>query len=259
LSNESENMDAIKQLILHEEFLKNPVSLSENGMNYIPPGWEYNGLNFEQTIKKTKEILKNSKKSELSGNDLRTTENAKLLRSCYTTPDDILSLGNYFIGKYDFDPYWNPYSLIKSHLFSENLRVLDGTSKEKDGFNIKNWNGNSLLVNPPFIKLKEGAYLCIEYSQQEHSPGIAFICNLDYTNYLKECIKYADYLIMLGRVFFKPLPGIEVSSPTGSSVMVIFNSKKDIKTSFINEFLCIDIREIDEIKINSNPILEILG
>lgn len=224
-------MGLLNKLLGFEEKEKEIQEVDEN--QYFPPGWINNGLDFSSTIREA-DKLKNKKKANLNATELVIANNAAFLRSCYGTPEILLELGNYFIGKYNFDPYFNPYSNLKNEKYSENLVTLNGSNRSQNGFLIENWNGTSLLVNPPFSNLSDGAKLCNQYSQFEHKPGIAFICNLDYSNYFQECCSCADYMIILGRVQFKPMPGLKNSSPTGSSAMFIYNSKiPDIETGFI--------------------------
>lgn len=217
-----------------DKFKKPEINVNSDE-GYHPPGWKFNGLSFEETIKEATK-LKNKKKDSLTTEELIISNNASLLRTCYGTPDFILELGNYFIRKYDQDPFYNDYSLLKSEKFSdENLITLDGSSPDKNGFDIKNWTGKKVWVNPPFSNLSDGAELCNQYSQFKHKPSIAFICNLDYSKYFQECMKFADYLLILGRIQFNPLPGLKNSQPTGSSALFIYNSeRKNIQTGFLN-------------------------
>lgn len=237
------------------------IVIDEN--QYYPPGWIHNNLDFSQTIIEA-EKFKNKKKNSLNNNELIVVNNAALLRSCYGTPDWLLELGNYFIGLYDQDPYHNPYSLIDNTKYSiPELIKLDGSCESKNGFNIQNWVGSALLVNPPFSNLSDGAELCNTYYDNKKKPGIAFICNLDFSNYFKECMKCADYLIILGRVQFKPMPGLKNSQPTGSSALFIYNSKKEIGTQFIKfqnkDYYCINLKNKAILNLDGNELRELLG
>ncbi len=236
------------------------TEIDEN--QYFPPGWVNNKLDFSSTIKEA-DKLKNKKKANLNATELVIANNAAFLRSCYGTPEFLLELGNYFIGKYDFDPFFNPYSNLRNEKYSENLVTLNGSNRSQNGFLIENWQGSSVLVNPPFSNLSDGAKLCNKYSQFEHKPGIAFICNLDYSNYFQECCVCADYMIVLGRIQFKPMPGLKNSSPTGSSAMFIYNSKiPDIETGFIlhnkRNYLLVNLKNKKE-TVLKNELQNLLG
>lgn len=229
------NLESLRKHLINAEIKVNKVFESPSNGDYYPPGWKHNGLSFEQTIKESTKF-KNKGKASLNAEELIIANNAALLRSCYGTPDFLLELGNYFIGKYDQDPFYNDYSLLKNEKYSnDDIITLNGSCPEKNGFDIKNWIGKKVWVNPPFSNLSDGAELCNQYSQFDHKPSIAFICNLDYSKYFQECMKYADYLLILGRIQFNPLPGLKNSQPTGSSSMFIYNSeKKNIQTGFLN-------------------------
>lgn len=237
------------------------VIIDEN--QYYPPSWNHNGLDFAQTITEA-EKFKNKKKASLNSIELNIVNNASLLRSCYGTSDWLLELGNYFIGLYDQDPFYNPYSLIKDEKYSiEELITLDGSDETRNGFNINNWVGSSLLVNPPFSDLSDAAKICNEYSCKEYKPKIAFICNLDFSNYFQECIKFADYLIILGRVQFKPMPGLKNSQPTGSSALFVYNTDKLIDSQFIEfknkKYYCINLKNKQCLNLSSkNELKELL-
>lgn len=240
--------------------LLNDIVIDEN--QYYPPGWIHNGLDFKQTIIES-EKLKNKSKKSLNNIELAIFTNAALLRSCYGTPEFLLELGNYFIGLYDQDPFHNPYSLIDNRKYSiSELVKLDGSCESKNGFNIQNWVGCSLLVNPPFSDLSEGATLCNAYCNNEKKPGIVFICNLDFSIYFQKCMKYADYLIILGRVQFKPMPGLKNSQPTGSSAMFIYNSNREIDTQFIEfqnrKYYCINLKNKKCANLDGNELKDLL-
>lgn len=240
--------------------LLNDIVVDEN--QYYPPGWIHNGLDFKQTIIES-EKLKNKSKKSLNGIELAIFTNAALLRSCYGTPEFLLELGNYFIGLYDQDPFHNPYSPIDNVKYSNpELIKLDGSCESKNGFNIRNWVGSSLLVNPPFSNLSDAAEICNNYSIKDYKPGIAFICNLDFSNYFQKCIEYADYLIILGRIQFKPMPGLKNSQPTGSSAMFIYNSKREINTQFIEfqnrKYYCINLKNKKCVNLDENELKDLL-
>lgn len=240
--------------------LLNGIVIDES--QYYPPGWVHNGLNFAQTIIEA-EKFKNKKKNSLNNIELIIVNNAALLRSCYGTPDWLLKLGNYFIGLYDQDPFYNRYSLINNREYSiEDLITLDGSCESKNGFNLNNWTGSRLLVNPPFSNLSDAANICNIHSIKEYKPKIAFICNLDFSNYFKTCMKYADYLIILGRVQFNPMPGLKNSQPTGSSALFIYNSDKELDSQFFQfynkDFYCINLKNKDCLNLNSNALRDLL-
>ncbi len=229
-----------------------PVKIIETKEEFYPPGWIHNGLSFIETVRESNAIKSKSSKTK---EDLIILQNVKILRTCYCTPDFILELGTYFVGKYTLDPFYNPYSLIKNEKFSEleKFKTLDGIAG-RDGFNILNWEGDCVFVNPPFDKLSEAARLCNTYCKYQHEPGIIFICNLDNTLYYQECMKTADYLIQLGRINFNPLPGLKNSSPTNSSAMFVYNSSLETDTGFLTlknkAYHCTNLknRKITELK-----------
>lgn len=227
---------------------------TENYLNYIPPNWQGTELDFKITVELGK-ILAKKKVEELTDDEKITVNNFDILKSCYCTPYSPLKLAKAFIGKFNFEPYDNPYSLVRTKEFfqehtEENpITILDGFSEDKDGYNIKNWPKTpnvSALINPPFEKLADVAKKCNVYSQMQFKPKLALICNLDYNEYFRECMRFASYMIILGRVQFRPIPGIQVSSPRGSSALFIYNSKMEVPTGQIlcdeKTYYCVNLK-----------------
>lgn len=214
--------------------------------NYNPPNWIPLEFSYYEIVKLGSKI---KEKKNLDEKSSAILNNYNLLKDCYCTLPRELNVAKYFIGKFDQDPFYNPYSFTALEKFAEsNFIYLDGSSKEKDGFNIKNYVGNSLFINSPFSGLSDAAKICNQYALANHKPSIAFIANLDYTKYIKECFKIADYCIILGRTQFRPLPGLKNSSPRGSTVLLIYNSKTHFEGNrelyFENkEFYCINLKE----------------
>lgn len=197
-----------------------------NTLNYFPPGWIDVGLSFKEVVDYYFKTLKNKK--ELDDREKIIMKNMRLLRDCYCTSKTELQLANIFIGKFGFDSFYNPYSFTLNPKFAiENAGFLDGSCPEKDGFNPTNWpeTSDAFFVNPPFSKLPEAFAVANLVSQRETKPAIAIIGNFDYTNYIKDAFNYADYCILLGRVQYKPMIGVTVTSPRWSSTMTIYNSK----------------------------------
>lgn len=240
---------------------KNPVTKKTEKViypEYRPPEWqnvfeEEKGkeLSFEEMSNIYLKQLRFKKIESLSEIEVNILKNIRILKDCYCTNDPELVLANYFIGKFDFDPFWNPYAKTATSKYAnENVTCLDGHSFEKDGFNIANWplDRKSIFVNPPFSKLPKAAEICNIACKRDARPAIALVGNLDFNNYVKEAFRYADYCIWLGRVHFEPMVGITVSTPRWNSLMLIYNSPIDLKNgsmSFIlddKEYYVIDLR-----------------
>lgn len=229
----------------------------ENFLNYIPPKWQGENFDFNLTSKQGKLIAK-KKVEELNDDEKIVLNNFNILKSCYCTPYSVLKLAKSFIGKFNFEPYDNPYSLVKTkEFFHDNTEenpttVLDGFSEEKDGYDIKNWpkpkQGQtvSALINPQFEKLADVAKKCNIYSQMQFKPKMALVCNLDYNEYFKDAMKHASHMIILGRVQFKPIPGVKTSSPRGSNALFIYNSKAEIPTGSLlcddKTYYCVNLK-----------------
>lgn len=207
-------------------------------INYVPPGW----INIDMNIPEVVDYYFKNMKGRKNYNDKEKLilKNIRILRDCYCTSKTELQLANIFIGKIQFDPFYNPYSFTLLPKFSEeNAGFLDGTCSEKDGFNPKNWpeTATSFFANPPFSKLPEAFAVANEVSRRENKPSIAIVGNFDYTNYIKDAFKFADYCILLGRVQYKPIIGLTVTSPRWSSTMTIYNSKYKLPNGSTRIFL----------------------
>lgn len=224
----------------------------KNQEGWFPPDWNFNGYDITMNLRMARTI-RDKKKSLHSLEEKKILKNEKIIRSCYTTPRKELTIAKFFIGLFDLDPFYNPYA-ITAEFGSENFEYFDGNNA--DGFNIDLWeklNPNSIWENPPFNRLKEAAEKTDEYLQRGNDTAIAFICNLDRTSYFDRFLEIADYLIVLNRVKFDPIPGLEVSQPTTSNAMFIFNSKKDLPTCNLTiegtTYLCINLKERETIEI----------
>lgn len=215
---------------------------ADNFLNYIPPKWqgELQGNNIDfNWISKQGKLLAKKKVEEMNDDERIIHNNFNILKSCYCTPYSVLKLAKIFIGKFNFEPFDNPYSLVKSkEFFQESTEehpttVLDGFSEDKDGYDIKNWPkiaNTSALINPQFEHLSSVSKKCNVYSQMQFKPKMALVCNLDYNEYFRENMKHASHMIILGRIQFKPIPGIKTSSPRGSNALFVYNSKAEIPT-----------------------------
>ena len=60
-------------------------------------------------------------------------------------------------------------------------------------------------------------------------------------------------MIILGRVQFKPIPGLKNSQPTGSSVMFVYNSDVELNTGFIlhngKSYYCVNLKNKKELEL----------
>lgn len=235
--------------------------------DYRPAGWLTSPLSFSETVAAFEQIKK-KKKDVTNLEEQIIVHNHDILKSCYRTPKNILKLANKFIGKFNFDPHYNNYGFTGNEEFAEkDFKYLSGYSDEDDGFNISNWHRatNDLEEvigwdNPPFNKLENAAKIVNEFSK-EKEVRFAFLHTLDYTNYMQECLRNADYFIMLGRVQFLPMPGIKTSTARGSVGMSIYNSKLDIPESqFIEHegeiYYCINLKKERQIRNLSQLSLE---
>lgn len=220
--------------------------------SYRPAGWKENGLDFAETVLAFDSL--NKKKKDLTEQELIIAHNYEILKSCYRTPRYILNLAKQFIGEFNFDAFYNNYGFTNSG--KENFKTLSGYSSEDDGFNLYNWKHITAdleqpvgFKNPPFNRLEEAAQVINSYIKEDKKQSrIAFLTTLDYTNYLANCFRNADYFLMLGRVAFLGMPGVKTSTPRGSVGMVIYNSLLDIGNSrFIqfngNLYYCVDLRK----------------
>lgn len=209
---------------------------------WFPPDWNHNGLSIEENLNISKKLHK-KKASLLSTDEQLILNNEKIIRSCYCTPEAVLKLARFMIGDFNLDPFHNPYSLVKNFA-ADDFKYLDGNNG--DGFKIENWGiTTSVWLNPPFNRLSECADLIYNYNLI-CSAKMAFICHLDYTTYFKRFLQIADYCIILNRIKFIPIPGLEISSPTKSNALFIFNSDKNINTGIIKvddfDYYCINLK-----------------
>ena len=219
--------------------IKDNTSETNNFPEYRPPDWQKiieneKELSYKDVYNFYDKKLRYKKIETLTENELNIFKNIRILKDCYCTSEPELILANYFIGKFDLDPFWNPYSKTSISKYAiEDIICLDGHSPEKNGFDLKNWplDRKSIFTNPPFSKLPKASELCNIVSKRDIKPGIALVGNLDYNNYVKESFEYADYCILLGRVQYKPIVGLTVSSPRWNSIMTIYNSKTSLKGS----------------------------
>lgn len=216
---------------------------------WFPPNWNFNGYTIEMNLTMARTI-RDKKKSLHNAEEKRILENEKIIRSCYCTPEVILYLARFFIGPFELDPFYNPHAKTASY-GSKNFTYFDGVNG--DGFDISKWEEfESIWENPPFNRLGEAANRTIEFLKTSDA-AVAFICSLDMTSYFKEFLKIADYLIILDRVKFVPIPGLKVSQPANSNALFIFNSKKEVPTGLIkvqgSEYYCVNLknREVFEI------------
>lgn len=243
------------------------------GLDYYPPGWiqlkqDDKILEPVDVVKIAKELKNKEPVSEFEKNII---VNLKLLRNCYCTEKQQLRLSKYFIRKIHLDPFYNPYAYTSLEEFADkDFKYLDGSSKDMDGFNIENWrkilkerNSSyfSVFANPPFDDLSKCADACNEFSLEKIKPSITFVANLDWTNYLKECFKYADYCIILGRVNYKPIMGLTNSSPRNSTIFLIYNSLMEIENNcnlILNgmQYYCMNLKFKKEIDLQQ---LELFG
>jgi hypothetical protein len=227
---------SFRQLVLREK-------QKLNQKEWYPPGWYYNKYSLKENLDLARNLGK-EKKSLLSEEDFKILNNEKIIRSCYCTTDIILKLSSWFIGKFDLDPFYNPHALTS--LYSEkNFKFFDGING--DGFDIKLWKTyKKVWVNPPFSRLKEAAEKVLEFIKENPNSRVAFICNLDMTSYFEKFLGVADYMIILDRVKFIPIPGLKVSQPTTSNALFIFNSEKNLETGKIkigsSEFYCVNLK-----------------
>ena len=206
--------------------------------DYRPAGWKENGLSFAETIAVYDAL--NKKKSDLTESESVIAHNYDILKSCYRTPEYILGLANQLIGKFNFDAFYNDLGYTgNSKYATEDFRKLSGYSSEDDGFSLSNWTRITTdleqpvgFKNPPFNKLEDAARIANAFIESDkRSPRLVFLGTLDFTQYLQESLRVADYLLMLGRVNFLPMPGVKTSSPRGSVGMLIYNPLLDIGNS----------------------------
>lgn len=223
--------------------------------DYRPPNWKDSPLSLFETVAAAESIKK--KKGELSEAEVVIVHNFEILKSCYRTNEHILRLKNYFIGKSNFDAYYNRFGFTGSEKYAEkDFRTLSGYSSEDDGFNLSNWKritadleAPNAFLNPPFNRLEDASRVTNAFVESDNrNPRIAFLGTLDYTNYLQESLRIADYLLMLDRIQFIGMPGIKKSTPRGSVSMLIYNPILEIGNSrFVmfegNTYYCVDLRK----------------
>lgn len=208
--------------------------------SYRPAGWKESSLSFAETIEIFESLKK--KKKDLNEQELVIAHNYEILKSCYRTPKHTLNLAKEFIGEFNFDPFYNPYGFTNSG--QENFKTLSGYSSEDDGFKLHNWKRVTTDLdqvigwgNPPFNRLEDAATVTNAFIDDDtKNSRFAFLTTFDFTNYLSDCFRSADYYIMLGRVAFLGMPGVNTSTPRGSVGMVIYNSRLDIDNSRFVEF-----------------------
>lgn len=223
--------------------------------DYRPPNWKDSPLSLSETVAAAESIKK--KKGELSESEAIIVHNYEILKSCYRTNEHILRLKNLFIGKSNFDAYYNSLGYTGSERYAEkDFRTLSGYSSEDDGFNLSNWKRvtadletPNAFLNPPFNRLEDASRITNAFVESDtRNPRIAFLGTLDYTNYLQESLRVADYLLMLGRIQFLPMPGVNISYPRSSVGMLVYNPIIEIGNSrFVmfegNCYYCVDLRK----------------
>lgn len=243
--------------------IEDHIRISNPFPDYRPPEWQRiledeKELSYTEISNFYDKKLRYKKVETLTETELNILKNVRILKDCYCTSEPELILANFFIGKFDLDPFSNPYAKTANPQYAtENIICLDGHSPEKDGFNIENWplDRKSIFTNPPFSKLPKASNICNIVCKRDAKPGIALIGNLDYNNYVKESFLHADYCILLGRVQYKPMVGLTVSSPRWNSIMTIYNSKVNLtgSTKILlgdKEYYAIDLRNKKIINLN---------
>lgn len=246
----------VKRKVKKDEVIEDFTSINNPFPTYRPRDWKIiydtNGTELSYGyISKAYEKLRNRKIETLDENELAIVRNVRILKDCYCTIEPELRLANYFIGKFDFDPFCNPYALTrKLEYANNNILTLDGLTPQTDGFNLDNWpeDRQTIFVNPPFSRLPEAADKCDTVSMRENKPSIALIANMDYNNYVKKSFLFADYCIWLGRTQYKPMVGVSVTTPRYNSIMIIYNSKRHLENGNTRilmsdkEFYAFDLR-----------------
>lgn len=150
----------------------------------------------------------------------------KAMRDSWQTPRRTLSLAQRFIGEFDTDPFYNPWSKVHEYM-TRHKKVFVYTGRDLDSNEdngITGEVGDVIFGNGPFSKpapwVNRFANLGVRTSKR-----IALVVPVDGVQWWEK-VWSADLIIMLGRENFDPPPEIKQSSPRGAAALALWNPKE---------------------------------
>ncbi len=142
-----------------------------------------------------------------------------ILKDCWMTPDWLLKLACSFIGPFDCDPFWNPWSQTYKYMRPGEVTVYPGPANtEGCGVKDKNPWGRCNFVNGPF----SGPAPWVARSALEGLRSRVAMLVPDRPAKWFRHVWDADVIIDLGRVRFTPPEGIKESSPAGGTMLCLW-------------------------------------
>lgn len=157
---------------------------------------------------------------------------AALLRDCWTTDEWVWRLAEEVVGPPAVDPYWNPWAA--THLLWSGVRLLDGRDG-RDGFDPALWGRGTAFVNWPHSDSTRGMAATAAHVRAGNAAAV--VAPLDGCEWVQGAtapavdpaggllsadLASADLLVLLGRLRFRPPPGISESSPRGAYWLALF-------------------------------------
>lgn len=149
--------------------------------------------------------------------------NDRAMRNSWATPGWLISiLEDLLGGPFDTDPFFNPYGVIGKRLrdLGSGIHIATGRNLDDQGDDGLKCNvGDRILVNGPFSSPYAWVKAFSEVAYNEGSQ-VALVCpNSPGVKWFDEFLWGADALLILKRTRFSPPPGIEETSPSGSTVV----------------------------------------
>jgi hypothetical protein len=152
----------------------------------------------------------------------------KLLRDCWATYLWVWrDLACPLIGPPAVDSFWNPWSTI--HEEWAGVRLLDGR-EGRDGFDPANWGDGAAYVNGPHSDNTASVAAAVAHARR--GQPVAVVAPLDGCEWAMGALTpeedaradllSADLLILLGRVAFRPPPGISESGPRQAYALALW-------------------------------------
>lgn len=154
---------------------------------------------------------------------------AALLRDCWATPLWTWEVAAEIVGPPQVDPFWNPWSAI--HERWAGVRLLDGR-EGRDGFDPAARGAGTSYDNWPHSDNSRGmAALSAHVRAGNRAAAVA---PLDGAAWVQGAVApseggpvvadllSADLVVLLGRVRFRPPPGVPESSPRGAYVLALW-------------------------------------
>jgi hypothetical protein len=157
---------------------------------------------------------------------------AALLRDCWSTCGWVWRLAEEVIGPPAVDPFWNPWA--ETHEIWTGVRLLDGRDG-RDGFDPRLWGRGTAYVNGPHSA--NGRTVAATIAHVRAGNRAAVVAPLDGCEWVQGAtappaeqggapvvadLASADLLILLGRLRFRPPPGVAESSPRAAYWLALF-------------------------------------